>query len=131
MNISMSIIKLNSSIISSKKFKSVSNGYDPLEVDTVLDTIIEDYELIENSELLSKEEYNALMQKIATLEKDIEVLALELNKEKKKNKEIVSSSYSSLDNYELLKRIGKLETILNKKLHMSKKEIETFDPDDC
>jgi len=121
---------LTTSIISNKKFNHTPNGYDPLEVDTMLDLIVKDYEQVSSNVVLTKEEYEDILNKIKTLEKDVEVLAVELKKEKTKSG-FVKTTAVNQDNYELLLRIGKLETIIYKKLHMSDKQIENFDPDDC
>lgn len=124
-------LKLDSDTIANNKFSINSKGYDAFEVDTMLDKIIKDYETVENGELLSKEEYNALQKKVDELNKEIIRLSIELKKEKSRNGYITDGKQSSLDNYELLLRIGKLEKIINEKLHLSLEDINSFDPDDC
>jgi len=124
-------LKLNSDIISNNKFTISSKGYDAFEVDTMLDKVVCDYESVENGVFLRKEEYAELQKKIEELKSQLLELSIELKKEKSKSKLIQDGKKGSLDNYELLLRIGKLEKIINEKLHLSLEEINSFDPDDC
>ena len=119
-------LKLNSELIANNQFGIKSKGYDAFEVDSMLDKIVQDYETVENSEVLSKEEYDAMNKKIDELKKEIINLTIELKKEKDRTKYIQDTKRGGLDNYELLVRIGKLEKIINDKLHMSLEEIESI-----
>lgn len=123
-------LKLDSKEIANNQFKISQKGYDALEVDTMLDKIVKDYETIESGEFLSKEEYNALMNKIRDLNKQVLDLSIALKQAKSRNN-FIQDGKASMDNYELLLRIGKLEKIINEKLHLSSEEINSFDPDDC
>ena len=124
-------LKLNSSNLANKELPIRSKGYDAFVVDGLLDQIIGDYEVVENSVLLSKEEYQKLNDKIAKLEKDLLNATIEIKSEKDKWKYVKEDNNISADNYELLKRIGKLEKYIETKLHLSLEEINSFDPDDC
>ena len=118
--------------IATKRFKVSPKGYDALEVDTLLDEIVKDYETIENNMLISKEEYDSLLEEIKSLKDQLINLKIELDNEKGKWKYIDTDKDNvHIDNLVLLKRIGKLEKIIHEKLHISIEDINTFDPDDC
>lgn len=131
-NIYMAIkLKLDSEYLTNEKLPISSNGYDALAVDTIFDKIIKDYETIENGVLLSKEEYESLINKIKGLEKSLIDASIEVKSQKDKWKYVCGDKNISSDNFELLKRIGKLESIIHEKLRLSLEEINSFDPDDC
>ena len=58
---------LSADEIGNKVFKGVPRGYDPYEVDKYLDLIIMDYEKVENNQLMSNAEIEALKKKISSL----------------------------------------------------------------
>ena len=125
-------LKKTSEELANKSFAFKPNGYDPLEVDTILDEIIKDYELIESSVVLSTDEYQNLKNEIDNLKKVNIDRAIELENEKSKWKNLTSNNQEvHIDNLELLQRIGKLEKIIYDNLHLSPEEIYSFDPDDC
>lgn len=124
-------LKKNSDYLATKKLPHKTKGYDPLEVDTLLDEIIRDYELVESGILLSKEEYQSLLKQIDALKKDNIQLKIDLDKEKGRWKYISTDSNIHIDNLVLLERIGKLEKVIKEKLHLNPDEINSFDPDDC
>ena len=100
-------LNLDSRTLLNKKFKTTDQGYDPLEVDVMLDKIIEDYRLIESN---SSVDVPQLLDKLAELKKENAKLTEELNKEKSKFKYLPKDLKEvHIDNYELLQRIGKLE----------------------
>lgn len=124
-------LKLCSEELANKRFKPCGKGYDALQVDKLFDEVIQDYEFIENNLVTyTKEENYAMIQHIESLKKRISELTIELEKEKAKWKYVKGSSGVSEDNYELLKKIGKLERIIYDKLRLSPEEIKNFDPDD-
>lgn len=124
-------LKLSSEKIANKEFKVSPKGYNPLEVDTMLDEIIKDYETIESTMILSsKEENSSQIKQINDLKAQVLSLTMALEKERAKWKYVQGNTAVSEDNYELLKRIGKLEAIIYEKLHLNPEEIKTFDPDD-
>ena len=131
-NISMgNKLRLNSQKIANLEFKVSPKGYDPLQVDQLLDDVIRDYEVIESKMVVYDKEENASMNnQIEELKKQVVSLTVELEKEKSKWKYVKGNTGVSEDNYELLKRIGKLEKIIFEKLHLNPEEIKTFDPDD-
>ena len=124
-------LKNNSDNLANKKLPHKPKGYDPLEVDILLDSIINDYELVESGILLSKEEYQSLLKQIDALKKDNIQLKIDLDKEKGRWKYISTDSNIHIDNLVLLERIGKLEKVIKEKLHLNPDEINSFDPDDC
>ena len=125
-------LKNQSHDLATKRFKISPKGYDGLEVDTLLDEIVKDYELIENNVLLTKNEYESLLGDIKKLEQELIQLKIDLGSEKDKWKYVdVDTDNVHIDNLVLLKRIGKLEKIIHDKLHLSPDEINSFDPDDC
>lgn len=89
-----------------KKFKSAERGYDPDEVDAVLDEIIEDYRKVEAS---SSVDIKAIFNELSELKKENARLSEELAKQKDKIKYLPKDKAVHIDNYELLHRIGKLE----------------------
>ena len=124
-------LKKNSDYLANIQIPSATGGYNPLEVDALLDQIIKDYEMVEQNHLLSKEEYQELKDKIASLSKENTELKVELDNERGRWKYIKNDGKDiHIDNLELLQRIGKLEKIIVEKLHMNPDEITTFDPDD-
>ena len=105
-----------------KKFKTADRGYDPLEVDEVLDLIIEDYRLVESN---SSVDIPKLLEEIARLKKDNAKLLDELNKIQSKIKYLPKDLKEvHIDNYELLQRIGKLEVFIKEKLNMNPDDIK-------
>lgn len=92
-----------------KKFKTAEHGYNPDEVDTVLDQIIEDYRKIEAN---SKVDVKTLLNELNELKKENASLTNELNKQKEKIKYLPKDKAVHIDNYELLLRIGKLEAYI-------------------
>ena len=106
-----------------KRFSNAPRGYDPLEVDTVLDKIIEDYETFEN--LPKGKASESVLKELEELRKANQELKAELEKEKNKWKYISKDRKDiHIDNYELLQRIGKLEMIIYEKLNMNPDEIK-------
>ena len=107
-----------------KKFSVAKNGYNPLEVDKVIDKIIEDYEAFENSNNPAGVDIEKIAKELQELKKENENLKSELEKEKNKWK-YISKDHKDIhiDNYELLLRIGKLEMIIYEKLNMNPDEI--------
>ena len=107
-----------------KKFNTAPKGYHPLEVDTVLDKIIEDYKQIEKNSS-SPMDLDKIAKELEELKNENEQLKSELQKEKNKWK-YISKDHKDIhiDNYELLQRIGKLEMIIYEKLNMNPDEIK-------
>ena len=102
-------------------FKACDRGYDPLQVDEVLDKIIEDYRHLEEND---SEKCEKLIEQIAELKKLNDSLNEQLIREKNKVKYLPKDQKDvHIDNYELLKRIGKLEALIYEKLGISPEEI--------
>lgn len=121
----MSIKLKNTSVdLSNKKLSVSPKGYDPLQVDALLDEIIADYELVESNNLLTSEELNNIKEKLDALEKENLKLRIELDGQKDKWKYVnLDSNDVHIDNLVLLKRIGKLEKYIYEKLHVSPDDI--------
>ena len=114
-------LNFSSQSLLDKQFKHSEQGYDPLEVDTVLDQIIEDYKELES--LVSKN--NTLTEQITQLRKEIQSLQTELEKERKRVKYLPKDQKEyHIDNYELLLRVGKLEKIIQENLNISPEDIK-------
>lgn len=125
-------LKNSSQSLVNKKFSTAPRGYNPLEVDSLFDQIIKDYETVEENSLLSKDEEDNLTSKIEALRKENIELKVELDNERSRWKYIKKDGKDiHIDNLVLLQRIGKLEKIIYEKLHMNPDEISSFDPDDC
>ena len=114
-------LNFSSQTLLDKQFKHSEQGYDPLEVDTVLDLIINDYQELES--LVSKN--NSLEEQIIQLKKEITSLQTDLEKERKRMKYLPKDQKEyHVDNYELLLRVGKLEAIIHEKLNLNPDEIK-------
>lgn len=125
-------LKNKSETLLNTEFKISPKGYNALEVDTLFDEILKDYETVENNILISKDEYEQLQKEIKDLNQQLIDLKIDLDSEKSKWKYVDTNTDNvHIDNLVLLKRIGKLEKIIHDKLHLSIEDINTFDPDDC
>ncbi len=105
------------------KFGNVPQGYDPDEVDRILDKIIEDYEKMENvSPSVDLEKISAELEQLRRTNRELES---ELVKEKNKWK-YVSRDHKDIhiDNYELLQRIGKLEMYIHEHMNINPDDIK-------
>ena len=122
-------IKLDYLQILDKDFSVKPNGYDAKEVDSFLDTIIEDYkayEEINNQFIMLQKANNNLRKKNNDLELEVETL-------KSKAKDITTSGEVDFNNVELLKKISYLEEQvynLEEQLRKAKEgKEEKIDPD--
>lgn len=108
-----------------KEFSVAVKGYNPLEVDQVLDKIIEDYERFEKNKSNSSVDVEELLSQIKALKEENETIKEELEKERNKWK-YISKDHKDihLDNYELLLRIGKLEMYIHDKLGINPEDIK-------
>lgn len=108
-----------------KEFSIAVKGYNPLEVDQVLDKIIEDYEKFEKNKSNSSIDVDELLSQIKVLKEENEAIKEELEKERNKWK-YISKDHKDihLDNYELLLRIGKLEMYIHDKLGINPEDIK-------
>ena len=115
-------LKFTSEDLLNIKFKAVDRGYDPYQVDAILDQIIEDYKKIETG---VSENNDKLIAQIQELRKQNQNLATQLEKEKNRIKYLPKDQKEvSLDNYELLQRIGKLESIIFERLDLNPDDIK-------
>lgn len=114
-------LRFSSNELLNKKFKSCERGYDPDEVDMVLDQIIEDYRKVEAN---SKVDVKALLAELNELKKENTRLVEELAKQKSKIKYLPKDKAVHIDNYELLHRIGKLEEYIKNRLGSIPEELK-------
>ena len=104
------------------KFKAKDRGYDPEQVDMVLDKIIQDYCQYEENVNRGNEQ---LIAQIAELRRLNAQLTEQLQKEKNRVKYLPRDQKEvHIDNYELLLRIGKLESIIFEKLNINPDDIK-------
>lgn len=98
----MKKLNLNPEEILNKEFNSDFKGYTPSEVDAFLDSVLDDYQIMEDNiqELLD------LVAKLQDQVKELTKKNVELEGRKKAYDFANSTSYSSVD---LLKRISRLE----------------------
>lgn len=114
-------LNFSSNSLYKRKFKSTEYGYDPEEVDMVLDKIIEDYRKIEAN---SSIDVKALINEIVDLKKENARLIEELEKQKDKIKYLPKDKPIHIDNYELLHRIGKLEVYIKEHIGSIPEELK-------
>ena len=103
---------LSAEEIANKVFPGVPRGYDPLEVDKVLDKVIVDFEKVENNALITKAELKKMQEKIDALEKDNQQLRIDISKLKNQLGDIKGSKKVTVENIDLIRRINKLEKFL-------------------
>ena len=118
-------LKFSSQELLDVKFNNCPQGYDPLEVDKVLDSIIEDYERLESEVSNSNIDAGKLAKEVEELKAINQQLRLDLESEKNKW-QYVSKDHKNIhiDNYELLQRIGRLEMYIKEHLNVNPDEIK-------
>lgn len=105
-------LKLNSEEILNKVFSASYIGYDSLEVDDFLDSIIDDYVYIEKEMSILAKQNEVLERKISSLENANKLLEVELTKYKNRFDGISENTSVSSENIQYLKRINTLEKYL-------------------
>ena len=104
---------LDSQTIINRVFPIISkNAYDATEVDKFLDVIIKDYRTVEANVLVVKQEYEHLVEKNKTLEKEKRELEIEVERYKARFTNINPGDNVTTDNLELVRRINALEKFL-------------------
>lgn len=104
---------LDSQTIINRVFPIISkNAYDATEVDKFLDVIIKDYRTVEANVLVVKQEYEQLVEKNKTLEKEKRELEIEVERYKARFTNINPGDNVTTDNLELVRRINALEKFL-------------------
>ena len=111
------------------KFSPDQKGYDPLEVDQVLDKIIIDYETLTStiSDLAKKAEEQK--SKYDELKKEYERVKLQMATLEKKFDALKRVSNVNDDNYTLVNKVAAYERVLHRKGINLKKALS--DPDNC
>ena len=105
-------LKLSANAILNKTFKPNVKGYDPDEVDAYLDDIREDYLSFEHYYRQYKEYIVQLETQNRRAKEDSQRLELENAKLQSRYKDLKPSDRPTMDNIELLNRIGRLEKAL-------------------
>ncbi|MFA6755942.1 MAG: DivIVA domain-containing protein [Bacilli bacterium] len=103
-------LKLTSNDILNKEFDKNVKGYDALEVDKFLDQVLEDYRVIDDVVGNLNLQIRNLKSENDELTKKMDLI--ESQKEKEKHQSFRTTSYSHLDNLELLKKISAYESKL-------------------
>lgn len=94
-------------------FTGAVHGYNSLEVDSFLDSIIRDYQIIESNYLVSQKDIESLQNKISDLEEKNKNLEIENKRYQARFDGIKNNDKSvSADNINLVKRISALEKYL-------------------
>ena len=111
------------------KFSPDQKGYDPLEVDQVLDKIIIDYETLTSTinDLAKKAEEQK--SKYDELKKEYERAKLQMATLEKKFDALKRVSNVNDDNYTLVNKVAAYERVLHRKGVNLKKALS--DPDNC
>ena len=111
------------------KFSPDQKGYNPLEVDQVLDRIISDYQAMSN-QINELTNLNAKQQsKLAEIKGQLDRANFELASLKKKYNDLKKTSSVTGDNYELVNKVAAYERVLHRKGINLKKALS--DPDNC
>ncbi len=107
-------LKLNANKILHKQFEGAKPGYNALQVDTFLDTVISDYEYMEKYISTSEKKLDELQKLNAMLNKNLTKIEAENAVMNEKFQNISDDDNISLSNLDLLKRISALEQALFK-----------------
>lgn len=107
-------LKLNANKILHKQFEGSKPGYNALQVDTFLDTVIADYESTEKYIVKSEKNLDEFSKLNAMLNKKLSKVEAENAVMTEKFKNISDNDNVSLSNLDLLKRISALEQALFK-----------------
>ncbi len=107
-------LKLDSNKILHKQFEGSKPGYNALQVDSFLDTVISDYEEIEKFARESEGQIEELKTLNSMLNKKLTKAEADLAVMSEKLKNISDNDQASMNNLDLLKRISALEAALFK-----------------
>lgn len=107
-------LKLTADAIYNQSFSGAKSGYNCLQVDTLLDSIITDYETFDSFAKDQEVAIGELQRMNKILNEKITSLQVENTVMKQKLEDIKGVSSSGQGNLELLKRINDLETALYK-----------------
>lgn len=99
------LLKLSAEEIYNKEFSIEFKGYSPKEIDSYLDLVIKDYQVINKVTNDLFEENRKLKYEIATLEAEIIELKAQLK---------VSDDSKGVSSVDILKRLSRLEDIILK-----------------
>lgn len=105
-------LQYTSSEILNKEFKIENLGYESIEVDKFLDSIIRDYLLVENNYLVEKNLLDKIKEENTQLKSKLKTLEIENASLRNKLKLYEENPNASKDNLDLIKRISTLEKYL-------------------
>lgn len=105
-------LNLTSQDILNKQFKPSKSGYDSYEVDEFLDSIINDYRLVEKNMLLKKKQYDDLLKQFHEIKEQKDKLEIKNRSYEDKLKDINDTSKVTIDNIDLIKKIDRYERFL-------------------
>ncbi len=111
-------LTLSSEEIVNKEFSLQYKGYVPQEVDSFLDEVVKNFEIIEEIRDYYETQNKALQKTNSTLRSKIDDLETRLEMERNKNNSI--EKVDSTSNLDLIKKIAKLES----ELFQTRKELE-------
>ena len=107
-------LKLDSNKILHKQFEGSKPGYNALQVDSFLDTVISDYETMEKYRAQAERKIDELTALNDIINKKLTKEEADLAVMSEKLKNISDNDKASLNNLDLLKRISSLEAALFK-----------------
>ena len=99
------LLKLNAEKIYNKEFSIEFKGYSPKEIDSYLDVVIKDYQIIDKITEELFHENRRLKYEVATLEAEIIELKASLK---------ISEETKGVSNIDLIRRLSRLEEIILK-----------------
>ncbi len=107
-------LKLDSNKILHKQFEGNKPGYNAMQVDAFLDTVISDYETMQAYQEASENKISELSNLNEMLNKRLSKVEADLAVMSEKLKNISDNENASLNNLDYLKRISALEAALFK-----------------
>lgn len=107
-------LKLDANKIYHKEFEGTKPGYNALQVDSFLDTVIKDYETIESFVISAEQTIDELTKMNKMLKDRLTQIEASNAVMSEKLKNISDNENASLSNLDLLKRISALEQALFK-----------------
>lgn len=111
------------------KFSPNQKGYNPLEVDQVLDKIIKDYETLNNAINVIANKVEQQKGQYDKLKEDFDRVTVQMATLQKKYDALKRVSNVTDDNYTLVNKVAAYERVLHRKGINLKKALS--DPDNC
>ena len=111
------------------KFSPDQKGYDPLEVDQVLDKIIKDYETLNSAINELTDKLQQQKGQYGKLKEEFDRVTVQMATVQKKYESLKRVSNVTDDNYTLVNKVAAYERVLHRKGINLKKALS--DPDNC